>query len=202
MTFIGYKPVTKAFLFMTDDNRLVTSVKAAFDEFHFPRGKTSVNSDRLYNDDLYSPINNGQTDQSSTPAPSQGISNDLSSNHGNPPAPPQARQRHDTPDAGGDFDLGPNYPSSSSGPRDFSPDETNPKFKKRSQSPQLEDAYIDGSNQRPSSSPGHPKQVPYTSNETPLDNLQPGPQQSSQTDAPRNLKRRIDTTDEQDFSTR
>jgi len=56
MTFIGYKPVTKAFLFMTDDNRLVTSVKAAFDEFHFPRGKTSVNSDRLYNDDLYSPI--------------------------------------------------------------------------------------------------------------------------------------------------
>ncbi|KIL54300.1 hypothetical protein M378DRAFT_19040 [Amanita muscaria Koide BX008] len=98
MTFVGYKPSIKTYLFMTDDNKLVQSVQCKFDEFYFPRGKLAVTQDRLYNNDLYSPPSNDSTDEGSSGSKSQeppSFQNNISNN--TPPEAPVERQRHDTP---------------------------------------------------------------------------------------------------------
>ncbi|KIL54555.1 hypothetical protein M378DRAFT_18776 [Amanita muscaria Koide BX008] len=97
MTFVGYKPSIKTYLFMTDDNKLVQSVQCKFDEFYFPRGKLAVTQDRLYNNDLYSPPSNDSTDEGSSGSKSQEPPSFQNISNNTPPEAPVERQRHDTP---------------------------------------------------------------------------------------------------------
>ncbi|KIL55695.1 hypothetical protein M378DRAFT_17717 [Amanita muscaria Koide BX008] len=97
MTFIGYKPSIKTYLFMTDDNKLVQSVQCKFDEFYFPRGTLAVTQDRLYNNDLYSPPSNDSTDEGSSGSKSREPPSFQNISNNTPPEAPVERQRHDTP---------------------------------------------------------------------------------------------------------